>query len=308
MNIVGLDSLLFGVEDVDACARYLDDYGLLQVELSAGGGRYEAQDGSAIVFRKSTDCALPPTSLPSPNIRETVYGVADEASLMRIADELSRDREVRLLDDGSIHSVDDSGFAIAFQLTVRRKLALPPELVNAPGAPIQRAINQPGVDLGARVVPRSLSHVVYFVPNVSKAEKFYAERLGFRTTDRFIGVGPFMRPAGTLEHHTLFLLQSFNPHMVGLNHFTFHLAGPNELLQAGTRFTNKGYKGFWGPGRHVFGSNYFWYFNSPFGGLMEYDADMDLHDDSWIARSAVSSADTSQAYLFSQREPWAPGA
>lgn len=308
MHIVGLDSLVFGVEDVDACARYLEDYGLIKVELSASGGRYEAQDGSAIVFRKSNDPSLPPSNLPSPNIRETVYGVADEATMMQIADELSKDRDVRLSDTGSLHTVDDGGFAIAFQVSVRRTLCLPPELINAPGSPVQRGPNLIGMDLKAKVVPRSLSHVVYFVPNVLKAEKFYAERLGFRTTDRFVGLGPFMRPAGTLEHHTLFMLQSFNPHMVGLNHFTFHVAGPNELLQAGTRFTNKGYKGFWGPGRHVFGSNYFWYFNSPFGGLMEYDADMDLHDDAWIAREARSSADTSQGFLFGHRELWAPGA
>ena len=36
-----------------------------------------------------------------------------------------------------------------------------------------------------------------------------------------------------------------------------------------------GYQSFWGPGRHKFGSNWFWYFNSPLGCHVEYDADMD---------------------------------
>jgi catechol 2,3-dioxygenase-like lactoylglutathione lyase family enzyme len=153
--------------------------------------------------------------------------------------------------------------------------------------------------------PRTLSHVVYFVPDVAKAEAFY-ERLGFRCTDRFIGAGPFLQPAGSLDHHTLFLIQT-PPAMKGCEHFTFHLAGPTELMQAGNRFVNKGYQSFWGPGRHKFGSNWFWYFNSPLGCHVEYDADMDLHDRSWVAREVPINADSSQLFLFQQRAKWSPG-
>ena len=84
------------------------------------------------------------------------------------------------------------------------------------------------------------------------------------------------------------------PFMKGCEHFAFHLCGPTEVLQAGRRLEGKGYQSFWGPGRHVFGSNWFWYFNSPLGCHVEYDADMDLHDDSWIARETAISADASQ--------------
>jgi hypothetical protein len=62
-----------------------------------------------------------------------------------------------------------------------------------------------------------------------------------------------------------------------------------------------------GPGRHKFGSNWFWYFNSPLACHVEYDADMDLHDDSWVAREAPMGADASQLFLFQHREKWAPG-
>ena len=77
-------------------------------------------------------------------------------------------------------------------------------------------------------------------------------------------------------------------------------------MQAGTNMVNKGYQSFWGPGRHLFGSNWFWYFKSPFGCNMEFDADMDLHDESWAAREAPPGADTSQAFLLEYREKWAP--
>ena len=69
----------------------------------------------------------------------------------------------------------------------------------------------------------------------------------------------------------------------------------------------KGYQSHWGPGRHVFGSNWFWYFNSPLGVHVEYDADMDLHDDSWTPREAAMGADASQAFLLQHRQKWAPG-
>ena len=179
-------------------------------------------------------------------LRKTVYGVADTATLDTIADELRKDRDVATLDDGSLEAVDDLGFALGFQVTVRRPLSLPGEMVNAPGVPVQRPANGIGADPEAKPKPRSLSHVVYFVPDFEKFEAFYAERLGFVTTDRFTGVGPFMRPAGTQEHHTLFCIQT-PPFLQGCEHFTFHMGGPTELMQAGKRFEDKGYETFLGP-------------------------------------------------------------
>ena len=307
MNIVGLDALVFGVEDMAAGKQYLIDYGLKETESSAAGGTYEALDGTAVILRHAADTRLPPSNAPSPNLRETVYGVADAATLAAVGENLSADRAVATDADGTIHSVDDGGYAIAFRITRRRAIVAPHVGINVPGQPPGRAVNAIGADKNEEVLPRSLSHVVYFVADAKKAEAFYEDRLGFRVTDRFIGLGPFMRPQGTLEHHTLFMIQSFNEHMVGMNHFTFHLAAAQEVLQAGWRFAQKGYKSFWGPGRHIMGSNHFWYFNSSFGGTMEYDADMDLHDDSWTPRAIPPGADNSQIFLFEHRPKWAPG-
>lgn len=305
MNIIGPDALVFGVDDVAACSQYLTDYGLTPVGASAAGGRFEALDGTAIVIAHQDDATLPPPLPTRTMLRKTVYGVADRATLDAIAAELGKDRDVRRLPDGAIDTTDDMGFALGFQVTVRRAIALPAETINAPGAPAQRGANVVAVDEQAVCRPRTLSHVVYFVPDAVKAEAFYVERLGFRCTDRLGGAGPFLQPAGTLDHHTLFLIQT-PPFMQGVEHFTFHLGGPTELMQAGTRFVDKGYQSFWGPGRHKFGSNWFWYFNSPLGCHVEYDADMDLHDAAWLPRSVPMSADASQLFLFQSREKWAP--
>jgi catechol 2,3-dioxygenase-like lactoylglutathione lyase family enzyme len=304
MNIVGLDALVFGVDDMPTCTKFLLDYGLQ----STGHGRFEALDGTAVVLRAAADPTLPPPLSTASKLRETVYGVADAATLDAIRKELMRDREVRVAPDGSLSTHDDMGFALRFQRTTRKALpSAGAEFVNTPGVAAQRAPNVLGLDLRIEPRPRTLSHVVYFVPDAERAEAFYVQRLGFACTDRFVGVGPFLRPAGTLDHHTLFFIQT-PPFLQGVEHFTFHMAGPTEVMLAGTRFLERGHKSFWGPGRHVFGSNWFWYFDSPLGCRIEYDADMDLHDDSWQPRAAPMSADASQGFLFTHRERWIPGA
>ena len=306
MNITGLEALVFGVDDVAVCTQYLTDYGLDAIDASAHGGRFQALDGSAILIAHKDDASLPPSLGTASMLRKTIYGVADTATLLAISSELGRDRAVRNLPDGSIESVDDMGFTIGFQVSTKVALSLHAETINAPGSASHRAFNAVAVNDNAVIKPRSLSHVVYFVPDTAKAEAFYVERLGFRCTDRLLGAGPFLRPAGAQEHHCLFMLQT-PPFMKGVEHFTFHLGGPTELMQAGSRFVNKGYESFWGPGRHKFGSNWFWYFNSPLACHVEYDADMDLHDDTWVARQAPMNADNSQLFLFQHRDKWAPG-
>ncbi|MEQ5836535.1 VOC family protein [Marinobacter sp. NFXS9] len=306
MNIIGLDELVFGVEDVAGCTQFLTDYGLTPVDVTDAGGRFEALDGTAVVIAHQDDPALPEKTLPNCQLRKTVMAVASHDDLDAVANELSKDRDVKRLQDGSIESIDDCGFVIGFQISVRRPIEVVGELANAPGAAYQRPVNHTAVNIEADIKPKTLSHVVYFVPDVAKAEAFYAERLGFRCTDRFADVGPFMQPAGTLDHHTHFFI-SAPPQIQGVEHFTFHFAGPTEVLQNGSRFVEKGYQAFWGPGRHVFGSNWFWYFNSPFGCHIEMDADMDLHDENWSPRSANISADASQAFLTQHRKKWFPG-
>lgn len=307
MNIIGLDALVFGVDDIEGCTQYLTDYGLMPIGAGPAGGRFEAVDGTAVVIARADDASLPPPLGTGCLLRKTVMGVSDKVALDAIAKELGKDREVRFLPDGSIESVDDSGMTIGFQVTIRRPFAKPSEFSNAPGAPMRRPINHLGVDVDVgSIQPRTLSHVVYFVPDVEKAEAFYVERLGFRCTDRMAGLGPFLQPAGSLDHHTHFLIGA-PAHMQGVEHFTFHFGGATEVIQNGTRFVEKGYQAFWGPGRHILGSNWFWYFNSPFACHMEMDADMDQFDTNWTPRVVPMGADTSQAFLLKSRKKWAPG-
>jgi len=306
MNILGPDALVFGVDNVAACCKYLTDYGLTPECVTEAGGKFCGMDGTYIEIRHKDDTSLPAPLPTGASIRKTIYGVADQATLEAIAADLATDREVKTLADGSIETVDDMGFALGFQVSIRRAPEGEDQIVNSPGAKLSRPINHIGADPDKVARPMSLSHVVYFVPDVDKAEAFYQDRLGFRVVDRFSNLGPFMRPQGTIDHHTLFMIGT-PPHMQGVEHFTFHMASPSDLLQAGKRFQDMGYESFWGPGRHILGSNWFWYFNSPMGVHVEYDADMDLHDDDWEPRVMEATKDTSQIFNFTLAPNWQPG-
>ena len=76
MNIIGPDSLVFGVDDVDTCARYLIDYGLEP----AGDGVFVALDATSVVVRPRNDPSLPTALETGSMLRKTVYGVADQAT------------------------------------------------------------------------------------------------------------------------------------------------------------------------------------------------------------------------------------
>ena len=237
MNIIGPDKLIFAVDDVTACKQFALDYGLTQQD----DVNFVALDGTGIEIHSKDNASLPQALSTGSMLRKTLYGVADQKTVDAIKAELAKDREVKTLDDGSIEAMDDMGFVLGFQVTIRQTLYLPAETINAPGAPPQRGVNKIGVSKEFVAKPRSLSHVVYFVPDAVKAEAFFAERLGFVTTDRFKHMGPFMRPAGTNDHHTLFFLNT-PPQMQGVEHFTFHMSGPTEVAQAGNALVEKGYQ------------------------------------------------------------------
>jgi len=304
MKIIGPDFLVFGVDDMPACVEYFIDYGLTLVERGEHGATLTALDGTGVVLRHRDDPALPPALATGSTLRQQVYGVASAEVLDAIEAELSQDRRVLRLADGALETHDNSGFALKFQVTVRKTLDIPAEKINSPGAPAQRAANEIGVWEQMPAPPMTLSHVVLFVPEMDSAVAFY-QRLGFVIVDELVGAGPFLRPAGNDDHHTLFFIRT-PPYMQGCEHLAFHMRGPTELLMAGTRFVRAGYESFWGPGRHKYGSNWFWYFNSPLGCHVEYDADMDKHDAAWTPRATPVNAEASQVFLFQYREKWFP--
>jgi len=305
MKIIGPDRIAFAAKGDEAAARFLGDYGLKRVDGPDGVERWEALDGTGIDLVSADDAAYPNT-LGTPNrLRRIEYGVADAATLDAIAAELGVTQRG---EGGAVDTVDPMGVSLRFQVSCRRPIALPAETLNAPGAPVQRPVNTIALPDAFEPQPRALSHFAVFTPDVEAMRDFYCRRLGFRVTDK-LGHGYFLRPAGTFEHHTMFLIPKPPPMpdvMIGIEHLTFHFGGPTEVLRGGKRMLERGYPQFWGPGRHQMGGNWFWYFQSPLGCNFEFDADMDLHDDDWVPREAPQHVDNAQLFLFEPRDNWAP--
>lgn len=292
MDIVGVDLITLGVVDMDAGQKFFRDYGLTEIETGATGAIFHAKDGTGVAVRHVDDKGLPAAVAPGPNFREAIWGVSGKDVLEAIGANLSGDRQVSRDAASVLHTTDDDGYPIAFRVTERHAFAAEPSLVNVPGLPPLRKANVVA-DYASSVAPSVMSHLVLHTPDPERAARFYVDRLGFRVTDRFTGAGVFLRSAGSSDHHNLFL---FKGPSLGLHHIAFHVRDHLELMLASKSLMAKGWESAWGPGRHIFGSNHFWYFHSPFGGAMEYDADMDIVDDNWVPRETQMGPGTAAVW------------
>ena len=133
--------------------------------------------------------------------------------------------------------------------------------------------------------PLGIGHVVFLAADIEAGEKFYRDRLGFRLSDRYSGNrAVFLRCSAENEHHNLFFLNTSGA-KTELQHVAFQVRDIHEVFGGGVRMRELGYKTEVGPGRHPVSSAYFWYFESPLGGAVEYYADSDYATEAWKPRT-----------------------
>lgn len=275
MKISRIESMIYGVEDLEAGMRYFQDWGVPLAERGAHGADFRLPSGQTILLRQASDKSLPATAESGSTLREIVWGVINARSLRAIGTELARDREVKADRDGTLHSRDECGFAIAFRTTRPAK--------KKPAKKAPPRMNHP-FDPERRARPQRVGHIVYTVrkDDLAKGSAFYQKRLGFRLSDATPG-GDFLRCSGTHDHHSLFLLS--RPDRRAFNHIAFEVGGGlDEIILGGKFMLDRGWQPDSPVGRHILGSNLFWYFNNPSGGRTEYYADMDQMDDKWKPR------------------------
>lgn len=278
MTISRIESLVYGVQDMEAAVRYFEDWGLPCSERGNHGAEFTTPAGQSILIRLATESSLPAAVEDGSTVREVIWGVDNARSLEKIAAELSHDREVKAGRDGTLHARDDSGFAIGFRrVSPRGKGAS-----RKKPASVAARMNQP-FDPERRARPTRIGHVVYCVTrnDLDKATAFYQKRLQFRLSDGTPG-GNFMRCQGTNDHHSLFLLS--RPDRRAFDHIAFEVRNIDEIILGGNYMLSRGWRPNTAVGRHILGSNLFWYFNNPCGGRTEYYADMDQMDDDWKPR------------------------
>jgi catechol 2,3-dioxygenase-like lactoylglutathione lyase family enzyme len=148
---------------------------------------------------------------------------------------------------------------------------VPPRATNGPGRTVRTGRRAPGADGTAATTPRRVGHVVFGTPDVDASLRFYRDGLGLLVSDGVGGIGWFLRCS--TDHHNLLLMPSPVP---CLNHYAVELDDVDAIGAAGTAVVGERPGcSVYGPGRHVLGSNLFWYLLDPAGGMFELFADMD---------------------------------
>ena len=123
------------------------------------------------------------------------------------------------------------------------------------------------------VRPTRLTHALLFCSDVPRSLKFYSQALGMRLSDHSGDGIAFLHGAHSSDHHLLAFAKSSGP---GLHHTSWVVRGIDEVGLGMEQMIAAGYKYGWGVGRHVLGSNYFYYQRDPWGSFTEYSYDIDF--------------------------------
>ena len=295
--IEGIDAITYSTDGTPKnwadSRRFFADWGLTLRMEDDRQQVWETLNGALVIVKQPDDASLAPAFEAGPTLREVVWGVNNYKCLEEIknlADKSQFDCEVRYKksDISKIKCVslsDPHGLTIRFQQSIKRPLDVKGAATNPYGNPQRIDAASP---IYERAIPIEIGHVVIYSDCLAEAEAFY-QQLGFITSDRYPGRGVFMRCAQDGGHHDLFLLQVPGK-AKGLNHIAFTVRDIHEVFGGGLHMSRCGWKTELGPGRHPISSAYFWYFENPCGGLIEYNADEDHLTANWRPREFEPSA------------------
>lgn len=128
--------------------------------------------------------------------------------------------------------------------------------------------------------PRRLGHIVMGTPNVADAVAFFIDGLGFKISDQILkGVATFARIEQ--DHHNLLIHPGPTSY---INHYAMEMDDIDAIGKAGMAvLAERDDSSIVGIGRHVLGSNVFWYMLDPSGTMFEFFSDIDqiIDDDAW---------------------------
>jgi catechol 2,3-dioxygenase len=257
--------------------KYYQDFGLVD----ATGGKSAVQLRPARQDREVVQLYAGPRK----RLHHLCYGATGEDwAGVRAALRAAGVREVdppRGAPEGGVWVRDPDGHLV----NVREEAAPPapadpPLQLNGPGY-TPRVARRGAPERGFRPSPRRLGHVLLFTPDVDRQIDFYTRALGLKLSDRSGTLIAFLRC--NTDHHTLALLASPGP---GFHHASFQVGSIDEIALGAVAMADRGWQPGWGLGRHVIGSNFFYYVRDPWGSLAEYYFDLDCipEDCAWQPR------------------------
>ena len=285
--IEGIQSITFSTDRWQEAARFFSDWGLHAVTTEPTLQVWHTLNGSEVRVVAPDAAGYAPAMEAGPTLREVVWAVHSADQLNEIAERLCTAAsfiDQRAQAKPYLQAVDPHGLQIKFVVNEKKRLTIEGSPTNPWGKPARINAASP---IYERAVPIEIGHVVLFTTMLAEAETFY-QNLGFTTSDRYPGRGIFMRCSEVGGHHDLFLLQ-IPGKATGLNHIAFTVRDIHEVFGGGLHMDRQGWKTQLGPGRHPISSAYFWYFDNPCGGLIEYNADEDHLTSAWHPRAFEAS-------------------
>jgi catechol 2,3-dioxygenase-like lactoylglutathione lyase family enzyme len=287
MAIVGIETLVYGVDDISASTRFFEDFGLPLVHESETLSTFTLDEGSNVQIRHIDDALIPRSEIVGTGVREVIWGVDSQKSLDKLMAGLKTDRDVMVDSDGTVHFLTDCGLAMGLRLFQKKTVVTAPDPLNSPGK-VNRLNQHRKWRLRAR--PKVIQHVVFSVVDFDSSFAFMRDRLGFKMSDYQRTYGIYARADGTNNHHNIFFLNASLPFPghdgnVRFHHSNFGVEDVDEIMVGANYMQRKGWeKSHFGLGRHRIDSGLFYYLPCPAGGEAEYGADADYVDDNWIPR------------------------
>jgi len=256
----------------------------LEVPDQTVGERFYAEFGLVGEGRRDDAVHLRPSSLkrdavmlyagPRKRLHHLAFGApgdaydATRASLRRAgAPEMDPPRGAP---DGGVWFRDSDGNVVNLRPeAAETPPADPPLTLNSPGHTLR--VGKRGYPDEIETRPRRLGHVLLFSGALDRQIDFYTRVLGLKLSDRCSNIIAFMRCSA--DHHNLALLASAGP---GFHHGSFEVGSVDEIAMGAQHMLAAGRPPGWGLGRHVIGSNFFYYVRDPWGSFAEYFHDIDI--------------------------------
>lgn len=287
----------YGAPDLDAMQRFLDDFGLHQVERTAQALYMRAAGAAPVVH--VTELAERAAPLG--------FGLraASLADLRALALLVGAAVETNVEPGGglAVRFTDPAGLRIDVVWGQTPAAPLPLAAGGRPPSPVNRGAQRARVGVPVRVAPapsavQRLGHVALHVKDFAAVAGFYRDTLGFRLSDSYWAGAPDNTVAVFLhcglgeawtDHHTIALIAAVDGR-TRFDHSAFEVLDLDDLMQGNAHLQRQGHTHSWGVGRHVQGSQIFDYWRDPFGNKIEHWTDGDVVNDSTVPTSAELKA------------------
>jgi catechol 2,3-dioxygenase len=254
--VTALRSVEFGVRDVDAAARFYEDvWGLIPVARDATSAYLRASGAEqyAVAVHKRDENGL----------LNATFAAADRASVDALHEQINQNGGRTNEAPGAL-DLPGGGYGFTFTEPEGRTLRIAADVAKH-GDPK----NTPDR-------PQKVSHLVLNAADADRVMRFFIEALGFRKRDETARMG-FL--GCNSDHHSVAITRVGSP---TLNHVAFEVPDFDSLMRGSGRVRRSGHELEWGIGRHGPGHNIFAYFIDPDEHIVEYTANIEQVDDSYV--------------------------